>query len=70
MLERGGRLLLVDLRMGEPGAGRSTPHSHGHFDLDRLVPLVEQSGFEVTERGPVPFALRRFERLGYALAAA
>ena len=70
VLEGGGRLLLVDLSMGEPGTGGSTPHSHGHFDLDRLLPLVEQSGFEVTERGPVPFALRRFERLGYVIAAA
>jgi ubiquinone/menaquinone biosynthesis C-methylase UbiE len=67
---RGGRLLLVDLDAGEPGADRSTPHAHGSFDLDRLVPLVEQVGFQVAGRGPVPFRLARFERLRYVLAAA
>lgn len=70
VLRPGGRLLLVDLAMGaEPGGG-STPHSHGHFDVSELVPFLTETGFAVVARGPVTFPLRRFDPLGYVLAAA
>jgi ubiquinone/menaquinone biosynthesis C-methylase UbiE len=63
----GGRLLLVDI---STDGGRSTPHSHGHFDLERLAPLVADAGFEIAERGPVDFPLKHFDRLRYVLAVA
>jgi ubiquinone/menaquinone biosynthesis C-methylase UbiE len=64
----GGRLLLVDIST-EAGSG-PTPHAHGHFDLERLIPLIRDVGLEVVEHGPVAFSLARFERLRYVLAAA
>jgi hypothetical protein len=34
------------------------------------VPLLTDAGFAVVARGPVTFPLRRFDPLGYVLAAA
>jgi ubiquinone/menaquinone biosynthesis C-methylase UbiE len=68
VLVPGGRVLLVDISV-DPTAG-PTPHSHGHFDLDRLDPLLDAVGFRIAERGPVEFPLRRFDRLRYILAIA
>jgi ubiquinone/menaquinone biosynthesis C-methylase UbiE len=67
VLRLGARLLLVDI---STDGSRSTPHSHGHFDLERLAPLVTRAGFAVSESGPVEFRLRRFDRLRYFLATA
>jgi hypothetical protein len=64
----GGRLLLVDIST-DPEVGR-TPHAHGHFDLDRLTPLLVDVGFTIAAGGPVDFSLRRFDRLRYVLAVA
>jgi ubiquinone/menaquinone biosynthesis C-methylase UbiE len=68
VLRPGGRLLLVDITASEPGA--RTPHSHGHFDLARLAPLVEAAGLTIAEQGPVSFPLRRFDALLHVLATA
>ena len=69
VLKPRGRLLLVDLAMrGQPD--RPTPHGHGHFDVTDLVPVLTETGFAVVARGPVAFPLRRFDPLGYVLAAA
>jgi ubiquinone/menaquinone biosynthesis C-methylase UbiE len=65
-LRPGGRMLLVDITTSEDGS--RTPHSHGHFDLARLVPLVEASGFTIVAQGPVSFPLRRFDSLHHVLA--
>lgn len=65
VLRAGGRLLLVDITT-DPDGG-PTPHSHGHFDLERLTPLVADAGFQISEHGPLPFELRRFDRLGFVL---
>ncbi len=70
MLKPRGRLLLVDLALSREPAGQSTPHGHGHFDVADLVPLLTETGFAVVARGPVAFPLRRFDPLGYVLAAA
>jgi ubiquinone/menaquinone biosynthesis C-methylase UbiE len=68
VLRPGGRLLLVDITTSD-GAAR-TPHSHGHFDLARLVPLVEAAGLTIAGQGPVAFPLRRFDTLLHVLATA
>ncbi len=68
VLAPGGRLLLVDISTS-PERG-TTPHSHGRFDLERLVPLVEDLGLEVVARGPVDFPLRRFDSLRHVIAVA
>lgn len=69
VLKPRGRLLVVDLAMSGRTSGR-TPHRHGHFDVSELVPPLTEEGFAVVARGPVTFALRRFDPLGYVLAAA
>lgn len=69
VLRADGRLLLVDISTDSDGGG-PTPHSHGHFDLERLLPLIGDVGLDVVERGPVAFALRRFDRLRYVVATA
>jgi ubiquinone/menaquinone biosynthesis C-methylase UbiE len=68
VLRPGGRLLLVDITAGDGNA--RTPHSHGHFDLTRLAPLVEAAGLTIAEQGPVAFPLRRFDALHHVLATA
>jgi ubiquinone/menaquinone biosynthesis C-methylase UbiE len=68
VLRPAGRLLLVDIATAESHGGRPTPHSHGHFDLERLVPLVEAIGLAKVETGPLAFPLRRFDPLRYVLA--
>jgi ubiquinone/menaquinone biosynthesis C-methylase UbiE len=68
VLRAGGRLLLVDIKTGD--GTRPTPHSHGHFDLGRLVPLVEATGLTIVAQGPVAFPFRRFDDLVHVLAAA
>jgi ubiquinone/menaquinone biosynthesis C-methylase UbiE len=68
VLRPGGRLLVVDITAGDPGA--RTPHSHGHFDLARLTPLVQDAGFTILEQEPVGFPLRRFDNLLGVLARA
>jgi ubiquinone/menaquinone biosynthesis C-methylase UbiE len=70
VLKARGRLLLVDLAMSGYAPSGPTPHRHGHFDVSDLVPLLTEEGFAVVARGAVPFALRRFDPLGYVLAAA
>jgi ubiquinone/menaquinone biosynthesis C-methylase UbiE len=70
VLKPRGRLLLVDLALSRRPADRATPHGHGHFDVADLVPLLSETGFAVVARGPVVFPLRRFDPLGYVLAAA
>jgi ubiquinone/menaquinone biosynthesis C-methylase UbiE len=66
VLSPGGRLLLVDIST-TPDAGR-TPHSQGHFDLERLVPLIEDAGFAILARGPLDSPLRHFDSLRHVLA--
>jgi ubiquinone/menaquinone biosynthesis C-methylase UbiE len=68
VLRPGGRLLLVDIATSEDGS--RTPHSHGSFDLGRLVPLVEATGFTIAAQGRVAFPLRRFDSLQHVLATA
>ena len=68
VLRPDGRLLLVDIS-SDPH-GEPTPHSHGHVDLARLEPLLADVGFCISDRGPVRFPLRRFDRLRYVLAVA
>ena len=70
VLKPRGRLLLVDLALSRRPADQPTPHGHGHFDVADLVPLLTETGFAVVARGPVAFPLRRFDPLGYVLAAA
>ena len=70
VLRPSGRLLLVDLAMSAPSPAQPTPHRHGHFDVTDLVPFLTETGFAVVARGPVTFPLRRFDPLGYVLAAA
>jgi len=70
VLEPRGRLLLVDLALSRRPTDQETPHAHGHFDVADLVPLLTETGFAVVARGPVTFPLRRFDPLGYVLAAA
>ena len=67
VLRPGGRVLLVDITAG---GDTRTPHAHGHFDLARLDPLVEATGFTIAARGPVSFPLRRFDALLHVLATA
>jgi ubiquinone/menaquinone biosynthesis C-methylase UbiE len=68
VLRPGGRLLLVDITAR--GNASRTPHAHGHFNLVRLVPLVEAAGFTIAAQGPVAFPLRRFDALHHVLAMA
>jgi ubiquinone/menaquinone biosynthesis C-methylase UbiE len=70
VLKPRGRLLLVDLALRAGPPGGPTPHGQGHFDVAELVPLLTETGFAVVARGPVTFPLRRFDPLGYVLAAA
>jgi ubiquinone/menaquinone biosynthesis C-methylase UbiE len=70
VLRPSGRLLLVDLAMTDREPAQPTPHRHGHFDVADLVPLLTETGFAVVASGPVTFPLRRFDPLGYVLAAA
>ena len=70
VLRPSGRLLLVDLAMSNEAPAQPTPHRHGHFDVAELVPLLTETGFAVVARGLVTFPLRRFDPLGYVLAAA
>jgi ubiquinone/menaquinone biosynthesis C-methylase UbiE len=59
VLRPGGRLFVADLDMRAPAHG---PHSHGHFDLEPVVHVLE-----VVETGSIAFRLSRFERLRYVL---
>jgi ubiquinone/menaquinone biosynthesis C-methylase UbiE len=62
VLRPGGRLFVADLDMRGPPRGH-TPHSHGHFDLDRIV-----ASLDVFEEGSIEFRLSQFEPLRYVLA--
>jgi ubiquinone/menaquinone biosynthesis C-methylase UbiE len=70
VLRPSGRLLLVDLATSNRAQAQPTPHRDGHFDVTDLVPFLTETGFAVVARGPVTFPLRRFDPLGYVLAAA
>jgi ubiquinone/menaquinone biosynthesis C-methylase UbiE len=70
VLRPSGRLLLVDLAMQPHASETPTPHRHGSFHVRELEPRLTELGFAVVARGPVTVPLRRFDPLGYVLAAA
>jgi ubiquinone/menaquinone biosynthesis C-methylase UbiE len=73
VLKPGGRLLAVDIDMGDPANPRWTPHGHGggHVrDLRDIAPLLKHLGFTEVAAGAVAFRFVLLERMRYVLAEA
>ena len=72
VLKAGGRFLAVDFGAGGKGhrhlLGR---RRHAEFDVEEVVPLFEQAGLHVVEKGPVPSpAVLGLSNLHFLLAVA
>jgi SAM-dependent methyltransferase len=71
VLKPGGRLLAVDIAMGDPTNPRWTPHGHGGGhprDVQDVAPLLTHLGFTQLAAGPVEFRFLLLERMRYLLA--